>query len=34
MISWYDKLRKLPNQTLMQLVNLGDTVVKLLPFGK
>ena len=34
MTSWYDKLRKLPNQTLMQLVNLGDTVVKLLPFGK
>jgi DNA-binding transcriptional regulator GbsR (MarR family) len=34
MTSWYDKLRKLPNQTLMQLVKLGDTVVKLLPFGK
>lgn len=34
MTHWYDALRKLPNQTLMQLVKLGDTVVKLLPFRK
>ncbi len=34
MTSWYDKLRKLPNQTLMQLVKLGDSVVRLLPFVK
>jgi DNA-binding transcriptional regulator GbsR (MarR family) len=32
MVHWYDQLRKLPNKTLMQLVKLGDTVVKLLPF--
>ncbi|MGZ8195774.1 MAG: GbsR/MarR family transcriptional regulator [Methylosarcina sp.] len=32
MTSWYDKLRKLPNDTLMQLVKLGDSVVKLLKF--
>lgn len=30
MTNWYDKLRKLPNNTLMQLVKLGDSVVKLL----
>jgi DNA-binding transcriptional regulator GbsR (MarR family) len=33
MVHWYDQLRKLPNKTLMQLVKLGDTVVKLLPFS-
>jgi DNA-binding transcriptional regulator GbsR (MarR family) len=32
MTNWYDKLRKLPNPTLMQLVKLGDSVVRLLPF--
>jgi DNA-binding transcriptional regulator GbsR (MarR family) len=32
MTNWYDKLRKLPNDTLMQLVKLGDNVVKLLKF--
>ncbi|MGZ8200198.1 MAG: GbsR/MarR family transcriptional regulator [Methylosarcina sp.] len=32
MTNWYDKLRKLPNDTLMQLVKLGDSVVKLLKF--
>ena len=32
MTNWYDKLRKLPNSTLMQLVKLGDGVVKLLKF--
>ncbi len=32
MTNWYDKLRKLPNATLMQLVKLGDSVVKLLKF--
>lgn len=30
MTNWYDKLRKLPNDTLMQLVKLGDSVVKFL----
>ncbi|WP_020562733.1 GbsR/MarR family transcriptional regulator [Methylosarcina fibrata] len=30
MTNWYDRLRKLPNDTLMQLVRLGDSVVKLL----
>jgi DNA-binding transcriptional regulator GbsR (MarR family) len=34
MVHWYDQLRKLPNKTLMQLVKLGDTVIKLLPSGK
>lgn len=33
MIHWYDQLRKLPNNTLMQLVKLGDAVVRLLPFA-
>jgi len=33
MTHWYDQLRKLPNSTLMQLVKLGDTVVRLLPFA-
>lgn len=33
MVHWYDQLRKLPNKTLMQLVKLGDTVVKLLSFS-
>jgi len=33
MTRWYDQLRKLPNKTLMQLVKLGDAVVKLLPFA-
>ncbi|MGZ8096125.1 MAG: GbsR/MarR family transcriptional regulator [Methylosarcina sp.] len=32
MTNWYDKLRKLPNDTLMQLVKLGDSAVKLLKF--
>ena len=32
MTRWYDQLRRLPNKTLMQLVKLGDAVVKLLPF--
>jgi len=32
MTNWYDQLRKLPNDTLMQLVKLGDSVVKLLKF--
>ncbi len=31
MIHWYDQLRRLPNSTLMQLVKLGDTVIRLLP---
>jgi len=31
MTHWYDQLRRLPNKTLMQLVKLGDAVVKLLP---
>jgi DNA-binding transcriptional regulator GbsR (MarR family) len=33
MTRWYDQLRKLPNKTLMQLVKLGDAVVKLLPLN-
>ncbi len=33
MTHWYDQLRKLPNNTLMQLVKLGDAVVRLLPFA-
>jgi len=32
MTNWYDTIRKLPNTTLMQLVKLGDTVVKLVRF--
>ena len=32
MTNWYDTIRKLPNQTLMQLVKLGDNVVKLVRF--
>ncbi|MGZ4970653.1 MAG: GbsR/MarR family transcriptional regulator [Methylobacter sp.] len=32
MIHWYDQLRKLPNNTIMQLVKLGDAVVRILPF--
>jgi len=32
MTNWYDTIRKLPNTTLMQLVKLGDTVVKLARF--
>lgn len=34
MTHWYDQLRRLPNSTLMQLVRLGDSVVRLLPFSK
>ena len=34
MTRWYDTIRKLPNKTLMQLVKLGDTVVKLVGGGK
>ncbi len=30
MTNWYDTIRKLPNKTLMQLVKLGDKVVKLI----
>ncbi len=30
MTNWYDTIRKLPNKTLMQLVKLGDRVVRLL----
>jgi hypothetical protein len=33
MTRWYDQLRKLPNNTLMQLVKLGDAVVKILPLA-
>lgn len=34
MTNWYDKLRKLPNDTLMKLVRLGDSVVKLIRFRR
>jgi DNA-binding transcriptional regulator GbsR (MarR family) len=34
MTSWYDAIRKLPNTTLMQLVRLGDKVVKLVSFKR
>lgn len=30
MTNWYDRVRKLPNKTLMELVKLGDKVVKLI----
>jgi DNA-binding transcriptional regulator GbsR (MarR family) len=33
MTNWYDIIRKLPNKTLMQLVKLGDKVVKLVRFA-
>ncbi len=34
MTRWYDKIRKLPNKTIMNLVKLGDTIVKLTKLGR
>lgn len=34
MSNWYDTIRKFPNKTLMQLVKLGDKVVKMVGFAQ